>query len=187
MGYHRAVGGAATDGTAGSAREAFEVGRRGARRRPSGDPPPLPKASWWPRIVAALVVVILLGFVMLAAFGSNPPYGLLGWFARFQHDPYLPIAKALNWFATKTGIVVLRIAMAVVLLSFLRIRHLFVAAEIVVEIYKMVAEPARANEAQCDEAKRARRSDKFNPASRAGRLLRPQEHGRNKNDRNGEP
>jgi hypothetical protein len=121
------VGGAATDGTAGSAREAFEVGRRGARRRPSGDPPPLPKASWWPRIVAALVVVILLGFVMLAAFGSNPPYGLLGWFARFQHDPYLPIAKALNWFATKTGIVVLRIAMAVVLLSFLRIRHLFVA------------------------------------------------------------
>jgi hypothetical protein len=121
------VGGAATDGTAGSAREAFEVGRRGARRRPSGDPPPLPKASWWPRIVAALVVVILLGFVMLATFGSNPPYGLLGWFARFQHDPYLPIAKALNWFATKTGIVVLRIAMAVVLLSFLRIRHLFVA------------------------------------------------------------
>jgi len=71
--------------------------------------------------------VILLGFVMLATFGSNPPYGLLGWFARFQQDPYLPIAKALNWFATKTGIVVLRIAMAVVLLSFLRIRHLFVA------------------------------------------------------------
>src|SRR3954447_18679477 len=47
---------------------------RPARGRLSGEPPPLPKASWWPRIVAALVVVILLGFVMLATFGSNPPY-----------------------------------------------------------------------------------------------------------------
>jgi hypothetical protein len=122
------VDGSATDGTAGPAREAaFEVGRRGVRRRPSGDPPPLPKSSWWPRIVGVLVVVILLGFVMVAAFGSDPPYGLLAWFARFQHDPFLGIAKALNWFATKTGIIVLRIAMAVVLLSFLRIRHLFVA------------------------------------------------------------
>lgn len=118
--------GSATDGTARS-REAFEVGRRGVRRRPSGDPPPLPKAPWWPRIVATLVVVILLGFVMVAAFGSDPPYGVLAWFARFQHDPFLPIAKALNWFATKTGIIVLRIAMAIVLLSFLRLRHLFVA------------------------------------------------------------
>jgi hypothetical protein len=39
------------------------------------------------RIVAVLVVVILLGFVMLVAFGSNPPAGVLAWFARFQHEP----------------------------------------------------------------------------------------------------
>jgi hypothetical protein len=103
------------------------VTRRGVHRRPSGEPPPLPKSSWWPRIVAILVVVILLGFVTAAAFGTDPPYGVLAWFARFQHDPYLGIAKTLNWFATKTGIIVLRIAMAVVLLSFLRLRHLFVA------------------------------------------------------------
>jgi hypothetical protein len=96
-------------------------------RRPSGEPPALPKASWWPRIVVTLVIVILLGLVLVAAVGSNPPSGLLAWFSRFQHDPYLAIAKALNWFATKTGIIVLRIVMAVVLLSFLRIRHLFVS------------------------------------------------------------
>jgi hypothetical protein len=77
--------------------------------------------------VAILVVVILLGFVMLAAFGSDPPAGLLAWFARFQHEPIVSIAKVLNWFASKTGIIALRIAMAVVLVSFLRIRHLFVA------------------------------------------------------------
>jgi hypothetical protein len=77
--------------------------------------------------VAILVVVILLGFVAAATFGSSPPSGTLAWFARFQHDPYLAIAKALNWFATKTGIIVLRIAMAAVLLWFLRFRHLFVA------------------------------------------------------------
>lgn len=116
-----------TEGTAGPAREAFEVTRRGVHRRPSGEPPPLPKSPWWPRIVAVLVVVILLGFVMVAAFGSRPPYGVLAWFARLQHDPFLSIAKALNWFATKTGIIALRIAMAAVLLWFLRFRHLFVA------------------------------------------------------------
>ena len=77
--------------------------------------------------MAILVVVILLGYAMLAAFGSNPPVGVLAWFARFQHEPILSIAKVLNWFATKTGIIVLRIAMAIVLVSFLRFRHLFVA------------------------------------------------------------
>lgn len=103
------------------------VTRRGLHRRPSGEPPPLAKSPWWPRIVAILVVVILLGLVMVAAFGSDPPYGALAWFARFQHDPYLAVAKILNWFATKPGIIVLRIAMAAVLVAFLRIRHLFVA------------------------------------------------------------
>jgi hypothetical protein len=113
--------------SAGRSREAFVVGRRGVHRRPSGEEPPLPKASWWPRIVAILVVVLLLGVAVVAAFGTDPPAGLLGWFARFQHDPYLSISKALNWFATKTGIIVLRLAMGAVLLSFLRFRHLFVA------------------------------------------------------------
>jgi hypothetical protein len=119
---------ASASGTAaGPERGAYEVGRRGARRRPSGEAPPLPKAPWWPRIAAVLVVVILLGFVMLALFGSDPPAGVLAWFARFQHEPVVSVAKVLNWFASKTGIIVLRIAMAIVLVSFLRFRHLFVA------------------------------------------------------------
>jgi hypothetical protein len=120
------VGGGSEPG-AGRAREAYVVGHRGVHRRPSGETPPLPKAPWWPRIVAILVVVILLGFVMVAAFGSDPPAGLLAWFARFQHEPIVSIAKVLNWFATKTGIIVLRVGMAVVLLAFLRLRHGFVA------------------------------------------------------------
>jgi hypothetical protein len=116
-----------TSGEPGSPRAAYEVTRRGVHRRPSGEPPALPKSAWWPRIVAILVVVILLGLVTAATVGTSPPSGVLAWFARFQHDPYLAIAKALNWFATKTGIIVLRIAMAVVLIVFLRLRHLFVA------------------------------------------------------------
>ena len=77
--------------------------------------------------MAVLVVVILLGYAMAASFGADPPAGFLTWFARFQHEPVLSIAKALNWFATKTGIITLRIAMAAVLVSFFRVRHLFVA------------------------------------------------------------
>ena len=108
-------------------REAYVVGHRGVHRRPSGEAPPLPKAPWWPKIVATLVVVILFGFLMVAAFGEDPPAGFLAWFARFQHEPIVSIAKVFNWFATKTGIIVLRLAMGIVLLSFLRFRHLFVA------------------------------------------------------------
>jgi hypothetical protein len=122
-----AVVGGGSESAAGRAREAYVVGHRGVHRRPSGEAPPLPKAPWWPRIVAILVAVIVLGFATAAAFGADPPAGLLAWFARFQHEPILSIAKVLNWFATKTGIVALRIAMAIVLLSFLRFRHGFVA------------------------------------------------------------
>jgi len=106
---------------------AYIVGRRGTHRRPSGEPTPLAKAPWWPRIVITFVVILLIGIAVVAAWGSSPPAGTLSWFSRFQHEPILGIAKVFNWFATNTGILVLRVAFAAVLLAFLRFRHLLVA------------------------------------------------------------
>ena len=63
----------------------------------------------------------------VAAWGSNPPSGTLEWFAQFQRSPILGISQALNWFATNAGILAIRIAFGIVLLVFLRFRHLFVA------------------------------------------------------------
>ena len=105
---------------------AYVVGRRGTHRRPSGEAPPLPKAPWWPRIVVTLVAVLLLGIAIVAAWGSSPPPARSRGSRRFQHEPILSIAKALNWFATQTGILVLRLSMGVVLLAFFRFRHLLV-------------------------------------------------------------
>ena len=106
---------------------AYVVGRRGTHRRPSGEAPPLPKAPWWPRIVTTLVGILLIGMLVVAIWKSHPPAGALSWFARFQRPPIEGIAKALDWFASSTGILVLRIVMAAVLIRYLRLRHLFVA------------------------------------------------------------
>src|SRR5262245_61661493 len=81
-----------TEGAAGApetprTRGAFVVDRHGTHRRPSGEAPPLPKASWWPRIVTVLVVILLLGCISVVVFRTSAPSGTLAWFSRFQTDP----------------------------------------------------------------------------------------------------
>jgi membrane-associated phospholipid phosphatase/tRNA A-37 threonylcarbamoyl transferase component Bud32 len=105
---------------------AFVVGRRGVHRRPSGEPAPLPKAAWWPRAVATLIVVVVVGAVIAAAQAVDPPTST--WFT--SPDPNsaaTSIAKVCNVLATVSGIIVLRLVLAVALAWFRRFRHLVVA------------------------------------------------------------
>ncbi len=105
---------------------AYIVGRRGAHRRPSGETPPLPKAAWWPRALVALIAVVLVGIAMGAYYAIEPPTSTVPWTV----DPSsasVSIAKAVNLLATWQAILVLRIALAIVLIRYGRLRHLVVA------------------------------------------------------------
>jgi hypothetical protein len=108
------------------AKGAYVVGRRGIHRRPSGEPVPLPKAAWWPRAVIALIVFVVVGAVLATAQAIQPPTST--W--PTAPDPAniaTSIAKLVNALASRAGIIVLRIALALVLLRYKRFRHLVVA------------------------------------------------------------
>jgi membrane-associated phospholipid phosphatase len=116
-----------TDGTNDLvAQGAYIVGRRGAHRRPSGETPPLPKAAWWPRALVALIAVVLVGIAVGAYYAIEPPTSTFPWTV----DPssaLVSVAKAVNLLATWQAILVLRIALAIVLIRYGRLRHLVVA------------------------------------------------------------
>ena len=102
-------------------------GARGRRRRPSGEPPPLPRPAWWRTTVIVLVVTVLLGLMIGELYASQTPDSdvfdsLIGSGSGLG----VSIAKAFSWFGTSTGIVALRLALALVLIFFRRWRHLAV-------------------------------------------------------------
>jgi hypothetical protein len=122
------MSGPADETTEPAERSAFVIGRRGVHRRPSGEPPPLPRSPWWPRALAALVFVVALGIVLKLLFEANPPSGSLALFESLQTNAVLvAITKVFNWFASNTGILLLRVVMAVVLIRYARLRHLAIA------------------------------------------------------------
>jgi membrane-associated phospholipid phosphatase/serine/threonine-protein kinase RIO1 len=104
---------------------AYEVGRLGIRRRPSGEAPPLPKAPWWPKAVALLGAVLVLGVLTVVALTQSRPTGHLTWFQGL--DGAVSIAKILNVLASPAAIMAIRLVTAVVLIRYGRLRHLAVA------------------------------------------------------------
>jgi len=99
----------------------------GRRRRPSGEPPPLPHPPWWPWAVVLLLSVMVVGAILGLIYAGSPPEGTLRWWADLRTDWLVDLSRVLNRFATSTGIVVLRVAMAIVLVRYGRLRHLVVA------------------------------------------------------------
>ena len=98
------------------------------RRRPSGEPPPLPKPAWWPRYVAVLVVTIVVGVLLGWWYDTSPPDdGLMRWLAEHRTDWATDVAKIFSWLATQPAILAMRVALLVVLVVFKRWRHVAVA------------------------------------------------------------
>ena len=97
-------------------------------RRPSGEPPPLPKPAWWPRYVVLLVVTIMVGVLLAWWYATSPPdAGLMRWFADHRTDWLTDIAKVFAWLATQPAILAMRVALLIVLVVFKRWRHIAVA------------------------------------------------------------
>jgi hypothetical protein len=101
---------------------------RRLHRRPSGEPPPLPKPAWWPKYVAMLIGTVVLGALLAWWYGSSPPdAGALRWLADHRTDTLTSIARAFSRLATPSAILILRLVLVVVLVVYKRWRHLAVA------------------------------------------------------------
>lgn len=99
------------------------------RRRPSGEPPPLPKPAWWRRYVYLLVITIIVGALLAAWYYyiSPPDGGLMRWFADHRTDWLTDVARLLSRLATQPAILAMRVALVIVLIVFKRWRHIAVA------------------------------------------------------------
>jgi hypothetical protein len=103
---------------------------RALRRRPSGDPPPLPKPEWWPRYVVLLIVTIVVGALLAWWYESSSPEpdaSVMQWLADHRTGWLTDVAKFLSRLATQPAVLVMRIALLVILVFYKRWRHLAVA------------------------------------------------------------
>ena len=107
-----------------------EATPRRLRRRPSGDPPPLPKPAWWPRYVVLLIVTVALGVLIgwwYEASASTPDSAVMRWLAEHRTDWVTDVARFFSRLARQPSILVMRIALLVILVVYKRWRHLAVA------------------------------------------------------------
>jgi membrane-associated phospholipid phosphatase/tRNA A-37 threonylcarbamoyl transferase component Bud32 len=104
------------------------------RRRPSGEPPPLPRhlnasGKWWlalsGAVVAAWIIVWATGSVSLFDVADTH---VLQVFARLRSPPLTRVALAAGALATPAAVYVLWVANFLVLIALRRWRHLFVWA-----------------------------------------------------------
>ena len=122
-----------TDPTPGRATDITEEPRRRrqGRRRPSGEPPPLPREDRWTRWIWVLAAVLLLGAALNAVIQTTDvvqrmDQTVLDWFTRFRTSALTDAAKVVALLTTFTAVMVLRVATVVVLVVYGRFRHLVV-------------------------------------------------------------
>ncbi len=110
------------------------------RRRPSGEPPPLPREQGWTRWAWIVFGVVLLG-VLLAAIlaGSDSATSfddsVLRWFADHRTTTLTDISKSMLSASGLTAVLLTRVVVALVLVVFKRFRQLvaFLATFVVVD------------------------------------------------------
>jgi hypothetical protein len=101
------------------------------RRRPSGEPPPLPREDRWTRWIWVLAAVVLAGVALgwlLRSTGVVQAWdqAVLSWFAGARVSPLVGAARAADLLTTFAAVLGLRVATVVVLVWYRRFRHLVV-------------------------------------------------------------
>ena len=118
--------------TRGRVNDTVEAGRgRQGRRRPSGEPPPLPREDRWTRWIWVLAAVLLLGaglnvLIHTTDVVQRMDQAVLEWFARVRTPALTDAAKLVALLTTFAAVMVLRIATVLVLVLYRRFRHLVV-------------------------------------------------------------
>jgi diacylglycerol kinase family enzyme len=118
--------GDATTGTRRGARDDRQV-----RRRPSGEPPPLPREDNWTRWVWVLAWVVALGgglnlLIRAAGVVEAADQAVLSWFAEARTPVLTGAAELAVLLTTFAAVMALRLATVVVLVAYRRFRHLVV-------------------------------------------------------------
>jgi len=109
-----------------------EAGRgRWGRRRPSGEPPPLPREDRWTRWIWVLAAVLLLGAALNVLIHTTDvlqrmDQTVLDWFAQIRTPALTDAAKLVVLLTTFAAVMVLRIGTVLVLVLYRRFRHLVV-------------------------------------------------------------
>jgi len=101
------------------------------RRRPSGEPPPLPREDRWTRWIWVLAAVLLLGIGLSSLIHTTDvieeaDQAVLSWFAEARSSALTDAAKLVALLTTFAAVMALRWGVAVVLVVYRRFRHLVV-------------------------------------------------------------
>jgi hypothetical protein len=101
------------------------------RRRPSGEPPPLPREDRWTRWIWVLAAVLVLGAglsVLIATTDviETADQAVLSWFAEARRPGLTDAAKLAVLLTTFAAVMTLRLATVVVLVVYRRFRQLAV-------------------------------------------------------------
>ena len=113
--------------------------RAGWHRRPSGDPPPLPRGAGWRPWAWGTLALLAVGTVLHVAINpSDAEAPLLRWFQDLRTPRLVDVADLLDDLTQPLPIWILRVAIVVVAALFKRWRHivtllaLFVVVDFVV-------------------------------------------------------
>jgi hypothetical protein len=101
------------------------------RRRPSGEPPPLPREDRWTRWIWVLAAVLLLGVALSVLIATtdvveSADQSVLSWFAEARSPGITDAADLVVLLTTFAAVMTLRIATVVVLVVYRRFRQLVV-------------------------------------------------------------
>jgi hypothetical protein len=112
-------------------------GGRVPRRRPSGEPPPLPREDRWTRWIWVLAAVVLLGaglnlLIRTTDAVQAADQAVLAWFAEARTPPLTDVAKVIELLTTFAVVMALRLATVLVLVVYRRFRHLVVVLAVFV-------------------------------------------------------